>query len=182
MPFAKLPQPCLDGAAELDHYQIGTAVSHLGGAAQTGGSDDTARGQIGERRFVQRHEGVPDIGARETGDDGETVRLQGRHVLHRMHGYVDRPGGQRRLDLASEQPLATKFAQRPVQHPVAGGPNNHDAERRIGQAVCRHQSAPCLMCLSERELAAPGADSKRAIGARKVKRHRLRGSQSDADL
>ena len=46
------------------------------------------------------------------------VGLQRRHVLHRVHGDVDRAGGQRLLDLAGEEPLAAELA--PAAGPAPG--------------------------------------------------------------
>ena len=109
----ELAQPGLHAAAELDDLRgRGGGGSTWARAAQARGADDAARRQVRQRppRRARRRRRATSSRGRQAGD-GEAVGLQRRHVLHRVHGDVDRAGGQRLLDLAGEEALAAELGQ-----------------------------------------------------------------------
>ena len=175
-PVLELLHPGLHVAAELDHREVRAAVAKLRPPPQAGGADDRAGRKVGERAAVEGDEGVAHVLARQVAGDREAVRLERRHVLHRMHGDVDLAGEQRVLDLAREQALAADLRQRPVEHPVAGGLDHDDLEGGLGQVVRGHQARARLARLGERQRAAARADAQRPVRRGRVDGHRGRRS------
>ena len=81
-----------------------------------------------------------------------------------MHGEVDLALEQRRLELLAEQTLAAELGQRPVDHPVAGGPHHHGLDGALcGQRGIGHGQRPAdHLGLGARQRRAPRADTQRA--------------------
>ena len=91
-----------------------------------------------------------------------------------MHGDVDLAGGERLLDLAGKEPLAADLLERAVLHPVAGGLDHRDLERRLGQIERLPKPAACLVRLRERKRRAARADLEGAGRGGQVLYHACR--------
>ena len=116
------------------------------------------------RRFdLQADEGIAHILARHQAHDLKRLRLDGRHVLHRMHGHVDVAGDQRVLDLLGEQALAAELAQRLVLDHVAGGLDDDHLEIGFAHAMRGAQPLAQFVHLLEREIAAACANAYRFL-------------------
>ena len=108
---------------------------------QRGGTDDGALRQRVDRRPFRADEGVAHVLARQDRRDRQAVGQRRRHVLHGMHGEIDRAVEQRLLDLLGEQPLAARFAQRPVLDAVAGRFDDDDLESMPRHGHARRRDA-----------------------------------------
>ena len=127
-----------------------------------------ARRQGGERRVAERRRrrrARSSRGSRQV--IAEPVRLQ-RSACPSSNARRcrSRPAASASSISRVNSPLPPSFDERPVLHPVAGGPDRDDLEGGLGQAVRRHQPAAGLVRLGERQRAAAGADPERAVGDR----------------
>ena len=116
-------------------------------------------GSVVERGVLEADEGVARILALEDGGDGEALRQDRRHVLHRMHGEVDVAGEQRLLQLLGEQPLAAGLDQRPVGDPVAGRLDDDQLALLRRKAVRGAEARGHLARLGQRQGRAARADA-----------------------
>ena len=63
-------------------------------------------GHLGERAVLEADEGIARVLPLQRGAERQPGRQNSRHVLHGMHGEVDRAGEQRLLDLLGKETLA----------------------------------------------------------------------------
>ena len=90
-PPLELAQPRLDVAAQGHDREVGAQAPHLSLAPQRGGADHRALRQLGEAGGLGADEGVAHVLARqEAGDRSRPAGSTRRHVLHGVHGEVDR--------------------------------------------------------------------------------------------
>jgi hypothetical protein len=160
--FGELAQTRVHVAAQGNHREVRADAQHLGLAAQAGGAQHGALGQIGQPSAVAREKGIARVLARQNRGNRQTGRQPGRHVFHGMGCDVDGPGQQGFLDLLGEQALAADLGQRPVAHPVAGGLDCHDLH---GAGDCQGsvrfgQAAFYLPRLGQGQWATARADAK----------------------
>ena len=127
----ELAHPGLQVAAKLDDDEIGSPQLELGAPPQARCPDGGPDGQLGQRAAVQRDEGVAGILARQVAVDQQPLGLKDGHVLHGMHGDVDRARQQVLLDLAGEEALAADLAQGTVLNGVSGGLDDNDLGKRL---------------------------------------------------
>ena len=91
--------------------------------------------------------------------NAETLRQDGRHVLHRVHGKIDVAGEQGFFQLLGEQALAAGFDQRPVGDPVARRLDNDELTLLGRETMRRLQPRRHLARLGERQGRAARADA-----------------------
>ena len=162
--LVQFAHPGLHIAAEFDQLQIRPAQFQLRPPPQRGRADHRALRQIGQAGKARRNKAIAHIFARQIAIQHQPVRLDGRHVLHRMHGDVDAAVQQRLFDLAREQAFAANFFQRLVQHLIARHLDDHNLKGGFRQGKGRHQAAPHLMRLPKRQRRTTGADLQRLGG------------------
>ncbi len=128
----QLGQPGVDVAAQQPDLQVGPAVLELGLAAQAGGADPGAAGQVVEAGVAVRDQGVAGVLPLGKGGERQAGRLGGGHVLQRVDGAVDLAVQQGGLDLLGEQGLAPDLQQPPVLDAVAGGGDEDQGGDALG--------------------------------------------------
>jgi hypothetical protein len=175
--FVEFAHPGLDVAAEFDEMQVGAAQRELGAAAEGGGADGCALGEVGDRGKSGGDEGIANVGAGEVAVEDQALGLLGRHVLHRMDGDVDGPVEKGILDFAREQALAADLTQRLVLDLVASDLDDHDFEGVFRQREGRHQAAAGFMRLPQGEGGASGADLQGTCGGGQIIAHGARLSR-----
>jgi len=109
-------------------------------------------------------EGVAGVFALWHGGDGQTGRLFGGDVLHRVDGDVDAAVQQGFLDLLGEQGLAADFQQAAILDAVAGGDDLDQGDKSfdlgIGHAERPADGALHHARLGQSQARTPGADAQ----------------------
>ncbi len=166
-PIVQFAQPGVDIAAQRYYAQIGPAMQHQGGAAQTGGADQCAFGQFVERARAVADQRVAWIAALEEAAQHQALGQARRHVLHAVHGQVDGPGQQRLFDFLGEQALAAGLGQSAVLDAIAGGAHRHDFDGGlVGQSgMSPRQATAHDVRLDQRQRTCAGADAQDGHGS-----------------
>jgi hypothetical protein len=73
---------------------------------------------------------IGDVAPPQACADHDSVGQPRRHVLCRMHAYIDAPVEQRLVDFLGEQALAACLGDRTVGDAVARRPHGHDDDLR----------------------------------------------------
>jgi hypothetical protein len=133
----ELGQTGIDVAAQVAQLQVGPVRPQQGLAAQRGGADDGAVGQLLEGFVLHGDESIVRRGALQHGRQLEAGLQLHRHVLERVHGGVGATFQHRHLQLLEEQALAADLRQRLVQHLVAAGGHGHQLDLQAGMGFAQ---------------------------------------------
>ena len=129
----------------------GAEPQRLGLTAQRGGAERRPVRQALDRVGQRRDQRVAHVFARQIGADRNALGHEGRHVLGRVHGAVDRPGEERGVDFLGEQALAPSVGERPILDRVPSGSDDLKRDPLDRPAMRLGQPAARLVRLRERQ-------------------------------
>src|SRR5579863_3985358 len=124
-------QAGVDVAAQGMNVEIGADGLELRLAAQAGGADARALGQVFDIREMPRAESVAGIFSLGDGGNFKSWGKFGGQIFQRMHGEIDLAGGEGFFNFFREDPFAKSalgadHSQRNVGDLVAGGVDDFD--------------------------------------------------------
>ena len=139
--------------AEAGLVEIRPQREKLRAPAQAGGADPGALGDLGQRP-PRSDPGVGGIETRGDAEDREAFGKLSGNILGAVHGEVDAPVEQGALDLADEPRLVVARSRDGDAAALVAGGADGDELGGDGEGV------EDVLCLGEREGAAPGPDAQ----------------------
>lgn len=110
----------------------GKAGAQLGFAAQAGGADNGAVGQVFQPLVVVGHEGVEGAFALADGGQGKAFGQGHGHVFDGVHGEVGAAVGQGLFELFHKQAFAADFGEGFIEDAIALGGDAEDGYLAAG--------------------------------------------------
>ncbi|MNM69214.1 hypothetical protein D3C81_808020 [compost metagenome] len=158
----ELGQAGVDVAAQEADFQIRATGQQLSLAAQAGGTDDAALGQLIQVGVGVGNEGIARVFPLADTEQTEAFGEVHRHVLHGVHGDVGFIFQQRGFEFLDEQALAADFRQRRVKQLVTTA--DHGDESHQQARVSRFKAGFDVFGLPQGECAFAGGDADLARG------------------
>ena len=149
-----------DIAAERHDLEVRPNPQDLRGAADRGGAELGALGQVIKALHLDRHEGVAHVLAFEKGHQRDAVGQAGGHVLARMDADIDATGQHGLIDFLGEQTLAAYLDQAGIAglRTVAAGRDHLDGDLVLANPMRLGQQAPHQSRLGQGQRAAACSD------------------------